>query len=111
MNTFTAFQGDRPADQPFHVDLPAQAILTLPDAAGVVIECRRGAVWITLDHDLRDIVLAPGQRFEGMVHRRAMVSALAPSCIAVSGAEPAGLPMARRHTSPRRRAALGLSPA
>jgi len=101
----------RPNPAPFHLDLPAQAILTVPDSAGVGIECRRGAVWVTLDHDLRDIVLAPGERFDGTAHRRATVSALEASCIAVSGAEAAAVPARRRPPSPWRRVARGLSPA
>ena len=96
---------------PFHLDLPAQAILTLPDSAGVGIECRRGAVWITLDHDLRDIVLTPGQSFEGTTHRRAMVSALEASCIAVRGAEPAALPQRQRRRSRASFAPRALFPA
>lgn len=96
---------------PFHIDLPAQAIVTLPDSAGVCIECRRGAVWITLDHDLRDIVLAPGQAFEGTAHRRAMVSALEASCIAVRGAEPAALPRMPRRRPYGLRAPRTLLPA
>jgi len=101
----------RPNPAPFHLDLPAQAIMTVPDSAGVGIECRRGAVWVTLDHDLRDIVLAPGERFDGTEHRRATVSALRASCIAVSGAEPAAVPRPARRTWPWRRVALGLAPA
>ena len=96
---------------PFQIDLPAQAILTLPDSAGVGIECRRGAVWITLDHDRRDIVLSPGQRFDGTEHRRAMVSAIEASCIAVNGAEPVAMPAPHRRRSPWRRLAPGLLPA
>jgi hypothetical protein len=76
----------------FHLSLAKRTIFTLPDAAGVGIECRSGSVWITLDHDPRDIVLAPGERFEGDQHRRVLVSALEPSCITVSGSQPAALP-------------------
>ncbi|RYF81452.1 MAG: DUF2917 domain-containing protein [Comamonadaceae bacterium] len=68
------------------VDLPAGVILTLPDAAGLGVECRSGSVWLTLDDDPRDIVLSPGERFEADVHRRALVSALSPSSITVSQA-------------------------
>jgi hypothetical protein len=60
---------------------------------GVAIECRSGSVWITLDHDRRDIVLAAGERFDGDVHRRALVSALDSACIAVSSDRPIVLPL------------------
>ena len=96
----------------FHLSLAKRTIFTLPDAAGVGIECRSGSVWVTLDHDLRDIVLAPGERFEGDRHRRMLVSALEPSCITVSGSQPAALPMQKAPArSPWRLRAHGMSPA
>ena len=81
-------------DLPFDLALPAGAVFTIADAAGVGIECRQGCVWITLDHDTRDIVLEPGERFEHNGHRRALVSVFEPSCITVSCAKPATLPRA-----------------
>ena len=72
----------------FQLELPARGLLTLPDAAGIGIECRSGTVWLTLDHDPRDIVLNAGERFEGDVHRRALVSALEPSLVTISQARP-----------------------
>lgn len=77
----------------FQVNLSKRSILTLPDAAGVGIECRSGSVWLTLDDDPRDIVLSAGERFTGGEHRRALVSALEPSCIAVSRSEPVEIGM------------------
>jgi len=101
------------ASSSFHVSLPRRAVFAVPDGAGVGIECRSGAVWVTLDRDLRDIVLAPGERFEASGHRPMLVSALEASCIAVSHAQPAAMPLAaaRRRPSPWRLPALGLSPA
>ncbi|SDJ12511.1 DUF2917 domain-containing protein [Variovorax sp. OV700] len=97
----------------FHVSLPIRSIFTVPDGAGVGIECRSGSVWVTLDRDPRDIVLAPGERFEGTEHRRVLISALEASCITVSDAQPAGMPLpaAARRASPWRLRPLGLSPA
>ena len=97
----------------FHVSLPIRSIFTVPDGAGVGIECRSGSVWVTLDRDPRDIVLTPGERFEGTEHRRVLVSALEASCITVSDAQPAGMPLpaAARRASPWRLRPLGLSPA
>ena len=76
-----------------HVTLPKRTVFAVPDAAGVAIECRSGSVWITLDHDRRDIVLAAGERFDGDVHQRALVSALERACIAVSSERPVALPL------------------
>ncbi|PIF76314.1 Protein of unknown function (DUF2917) [Variovorax sp. 54] len=100
----------------FHVSLPNRAVFAVPDGAGVGIECRSGAVWITLDRDPRDIVLGPGERFESSEHRRVLVSALESSCISVSDAQPAALPnpasrAQARARSPWRLALHGLSPA
>ncbi len=96
----------------FHLSLAKRTIFTLPDAAGVGIECRSGSVWVTLDHDPRDIVLAPGERFEGDQHRRVLVSALEPSCITVSGSQPAALPVReKRARTPWRLRLHGMSPA
>jgi len=97
----------------FHVSLPTRSIFAVPDGAGVGIECRSGSVWVTLDNDPRDIVLAPGERFEGTGHRRVLVSALESSCITVSDAQPAAMPLPApvRRRSPWRLSSLGLSPA
>jgi len=97
----------------FHVSLPVRSIFAVPDGAGVGIECRSGSVWVTLDHDPRDIVLAPGERFEGTDHRRVLVSALESSCITISDAQPAAIPLPARtsHRSPWRLPSVGLSPA
>ncbi|MEJ7688570.1 MAG: DUF2917 domain-containing protein [Variovorax sp.] len=97
----------------FSLSIAKRTVFTLPDAAGVGIACRSGSVWITLDHDLRDIVLAPGERFESDEHRRMLVSALEPSCITVTGSRPAALPMLAAD-APRSRWRLrpqGMSPA
>jgi Protein of unknown function (DUF2917) len=55
--------------------LEARALYEIPDAAGVPIACGAGSVWITLDHDPRDIVLEAGDRFCATEHRRALVYA------------------------------------
>src|ERR1700758_2689681 len=70
--------------QRLSLSLPKKAIFTLPDAHDVDIECQSGTVWITLDHDQRDIVLERGEHFHSDVHRRALVAALEPSCVLFS---------------------------
>ncbi|MBN8755382.1 MULTISPECIES: DUF2917 domain-containing protein [Variovorax] len=97
----------------FHVSLSTRSVFAVPDGAGVGIECRSGSVWVTVDRDARDIVLAPGERFQSAEHRRVLVSALESSCITVSDAQPAAIPLAKRAgaRSPWRLLPHGLSPA
>lgn len=100
----------------FHLSLQPRSVFAVPDGAGVGIECRSGTVWVTLDRDPRDIVLEAGDRFEGTEHRRILVSALTSSCITVSDAQPAAMPLAGRARpasawSPWRLLPHGLSPA
>lgn len=66
-----------------HHSLPRRAMITLPDAAGVEIVCRTGALWITLDNDPRDIVVEAGERFCTTEHRPAIIYALKPSSLAL----------------------------
>jgi len=35
----------------------------LKGGRGLTLECRRGSVWLTQDHDSRDIILQPGGSF------------------------------------------------
>jgi hypothetical protein len=96
----------------FQLSLMPRTPFTLPDASGVLIECCSGSVWITLDHDPRDVVLAPGERFEANAHRPMVVSAFEPASIRVSGARPQGLPARETpQPSPWRLAARAMSPA
>ena len=102
------------SDARFHLSLPTRSVFAVADGAGVGIECRSGSVWLTIDRDPRDIVLAPGERFEGTGHRRILVSALEPSCITVSDAQAAAIPLpapSTRPWSPWRLRSHGLSPA
>jgi hypothetical protein len=96
--------------QRLSLSLANRAVFTLPDAHEVDIECASGAVWITLDHDRRDIVLEPGQRFRSESHRRALVAALEPSCVRFSAA---GLSVASTpaERSPWRLWSHGMTPA
>jgi len=98
----------------FRLDLPRHALFTIQDIAGVGVACRRGSVWLTLDDDPRDLVLEPGDRFEGDIHRRVLVSAFEDSCIEVSHARPAALPVPappRHAPAPGAHLPPGLSPA
>lgn len=68
---------------PHALYLKRGALLSIPDLAGLKLACREGTLWLTLDHDLRDIVLEEGQSFTGTQHRRALVYALKPACLTV----------------------------
>lgn len=43
---------------------------------GATIDCLTGSVWVTLDNDLRDVVLGPGQSFRVDSNQRVLVQAL-----------------------------------
>lgn len=70
----------------FELTLEHRALLSVADAADLQIDCREGTVWVTLDHDPRDVVLATGERFVTAEHRRAVIYALEPARIAVQRA-------------------------
>jgi len=53
-----------PAPKLRSVRLARRSTLVLDDARKGVISVDYGCVWITLQHDRRDIVLLPGMRFE-----------------------------------------------
>ena len=48
---------------PFRVSLHWGSPLTVSDGKGTCITARRGAIWITQDNDLRDVVLSSGESF------------------------------------------------
>ena len=51
----------------------------LPAHVGRTVECLSGAIWITQDGDLRDVVLGPGDTFAFDRHVDALLSAFADS--------------------------------
>lgn len=61
------------------VQLEHRRLFDLPDTAGVQVRCTRGCLWITVDGDERDFVLAAGEVFHTVEHRRALIYALEPS--------------------------------
>ena len=70
------------------IRLPARRLFDIPDAAAVQIRCTAGALWITLDHDPRDVVLAPGESFSTPEHRRALLYALEPAAFELAAGRP-----------------------
>ena len=55
--------------------LPRRATLVLDNAEGTVIAVDRGCVWITIERDLRDIILVRGMRFEVDRRGRTVIAA------------------------------------
>lgn len=82
---------------PCSLVLPKGAVVTVPDLDGVQLHCREGSLWLTLDHDLRDVVLEAGDRYTGSGHKRAVLYALASACVTL---RPASVPA--RATAPSR---------
>ena len=52
---------DSPASR---IGLAARETVRLSQGKGETVVCRTGTIWITIDHDRRDIILGPGQCFE-----------------------------------------------
>jgi hypothetical protein len=60
-------------------EIARQRILRVPAALGQRIECLEGCVWVTMDHDRRDVIIEAGQFFTADRRQRVLVHALAPS--------------------------------
>jgi hypothetical protein len=69
------------------VCLPARQLFEVADASAVRIVCTAGCLWITLDHDTRDVILEPGDGFEAEQPRRALVYAFTPSSFTMDGTD------------------------
>jgi hypothetical protein len=82
-----------PLSSQFELALAHQGLFSVADAAGLQMTCRAGSLWITLDHDTRDIVLSAGERFLTTQHRRAIIYAMGPASLSL---ELAPAPSARR---------------
>lgn len=57
-------------------ELAKSEIVEVMQPRSVAIECLDGSVWVTLDCDLRDVVLEAGQVFVVNPNHRALVQAL-----------------------------------
>jgi hypothetical protein len=66
------------------VSLPARQLFSLPDASAATIVCTAGCLWLTLDDDPRDVILAAGESFTGTQPRRALLYALEPSAFVLA---------------------------
>jgi hypothetical protein len=68
--------------------LPRRALQRVAARPGRRIECVRGTLWLTIDHDRRDIVLRPGQGFVLDRDDDMLLSALADSAYLVLDSRP-----------------------
>lgn len=75
------------ARHPAEIALRPRTLVSVPDASQLRFTCREGTVWITLDHDPRDVVLEAGDEFTTGERRRAIVYALQPSRLYVEPTE------------------------
>jgi hypothetical protein len=66
------------------LSLPQRQTLSLADPTGVRITARRGSLWVTQDHDLRDIVLRAGDSITFDTPAPVIVQALDAACIGLS---------------------------
>jgi hypothetical protein len=77
------------------INMPHKAMQSIPQGA-LRLVCREGSVWITLDHEQRDVVLHPGEHFTTRPQQRAIAYALESSVLRL---EP--VVCARRAAAPR----------
>lgn len=58
--------------------------LALRDAGGRTVTCVSGSVWLTMEGDARDVILAPGESFEVDHDGLTILAAQQPSVVQVS---------------------------
>ena len=83
------------------MQLPHRALVHVPDAAAVQLECRSGSLWITVDNDTRDTVLNAGECFTSTEHRHALIYALECASLTIRPVV-AAQPVSRAHAWPVR---------
>lgn len=74
-------------DHPGRFAMLRRTVLELPQGRELQVACGAGALWLTLDNDLRDIVLQQDESFRVPADRRALVYAFRDSVLEMS-AEP-----------------------
>ena len=57
------------------LNMPHKALQSIP-AGALRLVCREGSVWITLDHDERDVILSEGEDFFVQPHQHVIAYAL-----------------------------------
>jgi predicted ABC-type sugar transport system permease subunit len=68
------------------LDLAPNQMLAISGGVGMTVSCIRGSIWITQNNDRRDVVLAAGETFVVDRDGVALLSAMAPSKVAMQPA-------------------------
>ena len=63
-------------------------LLEMPKGIPLDVSCGAGTLWVTLDNDIRDIVLTPGDAFSIPRGKRALVHALDDAVLELRALEP-----------------------
>lgn len=100
-----------PTSGQFDLSLAHEAMFSVADASGVQVTCREGCLWVTLDNDTRDIVLAAGESFITTEHRRALIFALGRSSLSLALALAQPQRAGRKFEIAKVRVSLALQPA
>ena len=69
---------------PARFAMPRRTLVELPTGRAWQVGCAAGSVWLTLDHDPRDLVLEPGTSFEVHPDQRALAYALEDAVLEVA---------------------------
>ena len=77
------------------LSIEAGELVRLPQPAGATVAVMSGRVWLTQDHDLRDIVLSPGDSFEIEGGELVLITALESARVALLPAVGRTAPVAR----------------
>ena len=86
------------------VALARQTTMRIPDPAGLEITATRGTLWLTLDGDLRDIILTAGtvdDTFVTTEHRVALLYALSDAEVNVAAYDTRAVSTQRARVQPR----------
>ena len=70
------------------ISLDPRRGISLTDAAGAEVEVLTGRVWLTMDGDIRDIVLPPGDAHTIERDGLTIINALEPSLVQVRAPQP-----------------------
>lgn len=88
------------------LELRHQDMVRLPTGVALELHCQDGSVWITADHDLRDIVLQPGESHQSQPGQSLLVYALQAARVTVLAAAAAAGPVPAAPVQSARKAAF-----
>lgn len=88
------------------LSLARDGLLALRDAQGTQILCHEGAIWVTQEGDIRDIIIGPGDALTVHAPGLTVVTAVQPSTLSLVASTEVGAAAADR-----RKTAVNLSQA